>query len=104
MLAGLYDQKIFTYADYDQQLNGCTVFTVQEDIKKDTIIHIIFLWIDKHYPKLLKQFQDIVDKKAKEFQVKRICFTVKDDNKAVERKANKDGYKKVYYIYQKEVV
>jgi len=104
MITGLYGQHIFTYADYDKQLNGCVVFAVQEDIKKDTIIHIIFLWIDKHYPKLLKQFQNIIEDKAKEFKVKKICFTVKDNTPAVERKAARDGYKKTYYIYEKEMV
>lgn len=104
MIAGLYGHRIFAYADYDKQLNGCVVLSIQDDINKEPIIYVIFLWIDKHYPKLLKQFMNIVEEKAREFKVKKICFTVKDDSKAVERKAAKDGYIKKYYIYQKEVI
>ena len=104
MISGLYNKQVFTYADYDKQLNGCVIFTIEENLNKDLIIMVIFMWVDRHYPKLLKQFIDIIEDRAKEFKVKKVCFTVKDNTPAVERKALRDGYKKTYYIYQKEVI
>jgi len=101
MIAGLYNKRTFAYVDYDKQLNGCVVFTLQEDINKNPILLVIFLWIDRHYPKLLKQFMNIVENKGKEFKVKKIHFTVKNDTKAIERKVGKNGYKKTYFIYEK---
>ena len=104
MISGLYNQRIFTYADYDKQLNGCVIFTIEEDLNKDLLIMVIFLWIDRHYPKLLKQFINIIEDRGKEFKVKKVCFTVKDNTKAAERKATRYGYKKTYYVYEKEVI
>ena len=101
MISGLYGKQIFTLADYDKQLNGCVIFTVEENLNKDLIIMVIFMWIDKHYSKLLKQFINIIEDKAREFKVKKVCFTVRDNTPAIERKAGKDGYKKTYYIYEK---
>jgi len=105
MIAGLYDNKIYSYASFDRnKINGCSVLYVNEDINGELSLFVILLWIDPHYPLLWKKYKDFVEKKAKEFKVRKISFTTNREEKAVIRKLGKYGYKKSNVIFEKEVV
>jgi len=103
MTAGIYNNKIFTFASYDKgKMNGCLVLTLIE-INQIMGLDILFVWLDAHYPKLFKEYIAFIDEKAKEYKAKRIISITKKSAKLIERKYGKYGYKKVYNIFVKEV-
>jgi len=104
MIAGIYNKKIFTFASYDKdKMNGCLILTLIE-LSSDLCLNILFIWIDRHYPKLWKEYIKFIDKKAKEFRIKRIIGITKRSVKVIERKYGKYGYKKTYNVFTKEVI
>ncbi len=104
MISGLYNKKILTFASYDDEMNGCAVITISNDITGDLTLSVMFLWIDPHYRKLWKEYMKFTEEKAREYKVKKISFTTSRSEKAIERKMDKYGYKKVYNIIEKEMV
>lgn len=103
MIGGLYNKRTFTFASYDEyKMNGCLVLTLIK-LNFDLCLNILFVWIDRKYPKLWKEYIKFLDKKAKEFKVKRIINITKRNTKAIERKYGKFGYYKKYSVIVKEV-
>ncbi len=103
MVAGIYNKKIFTFASYDKdRMNGCLILTLIE-LHSDLCLNILFVWIDRHYPKLWIEYIKFIEEKAKEFKVKRIMSITKRDAKVIERKYGKYGYKKKYNVFIKEM-
>ena len=104
MIGGLYNNKVFTFASYDKdKMNGCLILTLVE-LNIGISLNVLFVWIDKHYPELFKEYIEFIDKKAKEFKVKRIIGVSKRSAKLIERKYGKYGYRKVYNVFAKEMI
>ncbi len=105
MVAGLFHKKTFVYASYENnKMNGCSVIHINEDITGELKLFLVFQWIDVHHPKLWKEYMKFIEAKAKEFKAKKISFTTARNEKAIERRLGKYGYKKIYSIVEKEVI
>jgi len=104
MIAGIYTEKVLTFASHDEKMNGCAVLTIGEDITGDKTLFLFFIWIDPHYQKLWKEYLKFVEQKAKEFECKKISFFTVRSEKVIDRYLGKFGYKKVYNVIEKEVV
>jgi len=104
LYAGTINKRIFSYANYkDKQMNGCLVLSLGNDLSSDLILSLVFVWIDKHFPKLWTDFVEFTEEKAKELKVNRILINTKRNAKAIERKLNKYGYIAKYTIFEKKV-
>jgi len=104
LYAGMINKKILCFADYDnEQMNGCLVLELTKDLSTDLILSLVFIWIDKKYPKLWIDFVKLTEEKAKELKVDRILINTKRNAEAIERKLNKYRYKAKYTIFEKEV-
>ena len=101
MYAGLSNKRTFSFVSYDKEMNGCIVLTVGKNLIADLAIYVIFIWIDRHYPKLWKKYLDFVENVAKEFKAKKIIGSTKRDGFG--RKLEKFGYKETYRIIEKEI-
>jgi len=99
------DKNTFTYASYDNgKMNGCLVLRLFRDMEGDLTLLMLFIWIDVHYPKLLEEFVNLGNKKAKELNVKKIYFIADKNEKVIERRTGKFGFKKAFTTYRKEVI
>ena len=104
MWNGIRNRKIFTYASYDDgKMSGCLVLSLERDLNPGLILYLIFVWIDKKFPKLWIEYVRFVEEKAKELGAKRILINTKRNAKAIERKLEKYGYKQKYVIFEKKV-
>ncbi len=104
LYAGMITGKILPFADYENgQMKGCLVLELGRDLSSDLILSLVFVWIDKKYPKLWIEFVMFAEEKAKEFLADRILINTKRDAKAIERKLNKYGYDAKYTIFEKRV-
>lgn len=105
LYAGILTGKIFVYASYnDGEMNGCLILSLGKDLSPDLILSLVFVWIDKHSPKLWIEYVKFAEKKAKELGVNRILINTKRNAKAIERKLNKYGYIQKYVTFEKEVI
>jgi len=105
MLSGLYKQDTFTYVSYDdEKMNGCLVLKRFIDNEGNLSFIMLFVWVNAHYPKLLEEFVNIGNEKAKELNAKKIYFIANRNEKAIERRTGKFGFKKAFSTYIKEVV
>ena len=104
MLSGIYNKDTFTYASYDNgKMNGCLVLRLFKDMEGSLALLMLFVWVNAHYPKLLGEFVDLGNKKAKEINVKKIYFIADRNEKVIERRTSKFGFKKAFNTYVKEV-
>jgi len=104
LYAGMINKKIFSFADYNnEQMKGCLVLSLGKDLSPDLILSLVFVWIDKHYPKLWIKFVKFAEEKAKELGANRILINTKRNAEAIERKLNKYGYNAKYTIFEKKV-
>lgn len=105
MIAGIYNRRTFTFASYDKnKMNGCLILTLVNNLNSDLCLNIIFVWIDKHYPRLWREYIKFIEEKSKEFKVRKIIGTTKRSVKAIERKYGKYGYRKTYNVFEKEMI
>ncbi len=105
MVAGLFNKHIFTFVSYENTtLNGCLVLVHSKDLFKEDVLSLLFTWIDPHYPELHREFLRITEEKARELNIKRICFLTNRNEKLINRKMGKYGFKKAFSVYEKEVV
>lgn len=105
MVAGLYNNKVFTYVSYDgRKMNGCLVLFLTKDQINELTLGLFFTWIDAHYPKIHKDFMEIALQKAKELKVKKIIIITNRNEKVINRRIGKHDFKKTCSIYEKEVV
>lgn len=104
LYAGILNKRIYSYASYkDGQMNGCLVLSLGRDWNPDLILSLVFVWIEKHSPKLWIEFVKFTEEKAKELGVNRILINTKRNAGAIERKLNKYGYNAKYTIFEKKV-
>ena len=104
MTAGLFNKNIFTYVSYDNdKMNGCLILIYAIDILGETVLSLLFVWIDAHYPNLHKEFITIATDKAKELKVNRICFQTNRKEKVILRKMDKYEFKKNCSIWEKKI-
>lgn len=104
MIAGLYNNNIFTYVSYDQKkLNGCMVLMLAKNYLGDTVLSMVFTWIDAHYPKLHRKFISVAEEKARELKVDSICFQTNRAEKLIDRRLGKYGFKRAFTVYEKKV-
>lgn len=104
MIGGLYHKRTLTFVSYDKdKMNGCLILTLIE-LHSDLCLNILFVWIDKNYTKLWKEYIKFIDEKAKEFKVKKIIGITKRSAKVIERKYGKFGYETKYNVFVKEVI
>ena len=109
MVAGKFNDKIFTYVSYDRdKMNGCVILALERDIIGDLTLFIIYMFIDRQYPKLSVEYVNFIEKRAKELKADKISFTTHRNSKAIERKFGKYGYKHrcsvIEKIIEKEVI
>ena len=105
MIAGLYDEATLTFASYSKEkMNGCAVLTIGKDIMCELTLFIVFLWLDPHNRKLWRKYMEFIEDKAKELKAVKISFTTARNEKAIDRRLNKYGYKKIYNVIEKELV
>lgn len=105
MVAGLYNNQIFTYVNYDNdKMNGCLVLLLAKDQIGELTMALFFIWIDAHYPKLLQGFIEVAIQKAKELKVKKISIVTNRNEKVIDRRIGKFGFKKTCSIFEKEVI
>ena len=104
MVAGLYNNHVFTYTSFNNnKMNGCLVLLLSKDqIGEDTLV-MLFTWIDSHYPKLHKDFINIAVEKGKEVKAEKIDIITNRDEKVINRKMGKYGFEKTCSIYEKRL-
>ena len=103
MYAGLHNKKTFSFASYDGEMNGCIVLSVGKNLIDDLAVYVIFIWIDKHSPKLWLKYMKFVEDVAREFKAKKIIGSTKRNAEAIDRKLEKFGYKVTYNVLEKEI-
>jgi len=104
MVGGLYNKRTLVFASYDKdKMNGCLILTLI-NLHSDLCLNILFVWIDKNHNKLWKEYMEFVERKAKEFKVKKIIAITKRNAEVIERKFGKFGYKARYNVIVKEVI
>lgn len=105
MMAGRFNNKIFTYVSYDkEEMNGCVILTLEKDIIGDLTLFIIYMFIDKNYPKLSIEYIKFIEEKARELNADKISFTTHRNPKVVERKYGKYGYKHRCSVIEKILI
>jgi len=104
MTAGLFNKKSFTFISYDEKMNGCLVLLLLKDLFGEETLRMLFTWIDAHYPKLHKEFIDITIEKARELGIKKVGFTTNRNEKIIDRRVGKYGFKKVCSLYERKVI
>jgi len=109
MVGGRFNDRIFTYVSYDKdKMNGCVILTLGRDIIGDLTLFIIYMFIDKHYPKLSSEYVKFIEEQAIELKADKISFTTHRNPKAIERKYHQFGYKHrcsvIEKIIKKEVI
>ena len=103
MYAGLQTKRTFSFVSYDKEMNGCIVLTIGKNLIDDLAVYVIFIWIDKHYPKLWLKYMKFVEDVAKQFKAKKIIGSTKRNAEAIDRKLEKYGYKVTYNVLEKEI-
>ena len=103
MVSGEYNKRVFSYASFDGDMNGCAVITINNDITGKLTLFVVFLWISPKYRKLWKSYMEFIEGKAKEYNVRKISFTTARSENAIERQMGKYGYFKAYNVIEKEI-
>ena len=104
MLAGLFDNKIFTYVSYDgNKMNGCLVLLIARDQIGELSIILLFTWIDAHYPKLHNEFIKIAVQQGNANGVKKLIIITNRNEKMINRRIGKYGFVKTCSIYEKRI-
>ena len=88
----------------DNKMNGCIVLLKTVDIIGDRILFVLFQWRDSHYPKLARESIEFASELASNNGVSKIVFTNSRKTKVVERATKKYGFRKVYDVFEKEVI
>ena len=102
LYAYILAEDVFTYISDDKGImNGCLVLKRFIDNEGNLSLLMLFVWVNSSYPKLLKDFIELGNSKAKEVKAVKIYFIANRNEKAIERRT---GFKKVYSTYMKEVV
>lgn len=90
---GRINDNIMTFVNHEQdKMTGCIVLVLQKDITGDMALSVIYMFIDRHYPDLTREFIKLVEDKAVELKADKIMFTTHRDPKAIIRKYGDAGY------------
>jgi hypothetical protein len=93
MALGRINDNIMTFVNYEHnKMNGCIVLALQKDITGDMTLSVIYMFVDRHYPDLTREFIKLVEEKAVELKADKIMFTTHRDPKAIIRKYGDAGY------------
>lgn len=105
MISGEINNSAMTLVSHDKGImNGCLVLKIFRDGYGELCFFMTFIWIDAHYPKLLKEFIDYANNRGKELNIKKAIFSTGRKESIVERRMNKYGFKKEYSTYIKKVI
>lgn len=104
MISGEYNRQIYAFASYDVDMNGCAVITINKDIIDELTLFVVFLWVSPQYRKLWLEFMKFIEDRGKEFKCKKISFTTKRSEKAINKQMKKYGYYKAYNVIEKELI
>jgi hypothetical protein len=105
MISEKINKSAMTLVSYDKDImNGCVVLKIIRDDFGELSFFMTFIWIDAHFPKLLKEFIDFGNNKAKELNIKKIIFSTGRKENIIERRMSKYGFKKISITYAKEVI
>lgn len=103
MVSGEYNKRVFVYASFDGEMNGCEVIALNNDLNGVLTLSVIFLWISPCHRKLWKEYMKFTEKRAIVLKCKKISFTTTRSEKAINRQMGKYGYRKVYNVIEKEI-
>jgi len=104
LYAGALNKRIYSYASYkDGQMKGCLVLSLGRDWSPDLILSLVFVWIEKHSPKLWIEYVKFAEEKARELGVNRMLINTKRNAGAIERKLKKYGYIQKYVTFEKVI-
>jgi len=102
LYAYMLSEDTFTYTSYNlEQINGCLVLKLFKDNEGNLALLMLFVWIDPHYPKLLADFIELGNNKAKEIKAVKIYFIANRNEKAIEKRT---GFKKAFSTYERRVI
>ena len=101
LYAYMVSDNTFTYISDDKEMNGCLVLKQFYDNEGNKALLMIFIWIDPHYPRLIKDFIKLADDKAREIKAVKIYFVANRNEKAIERRT---GFKKAFSTFVKDVM
>ena len=102
LYAYMLSKDTFSYVSNDnEKANGYLVLKRFIDNEGNISFLMLFVWIDAHYPKLLKEFILFVNEKAKELGIKKIYFVATQNEKVIERRT---GFKKAFTTFEREVI
>jgi len=106
MTYGQISKDVLTLVSYDKdKMNGCVVAEISRDeYNGNLILFMMFIWVNPHFPKLLQEFIDYTNNKAKELNIKKIVFATDRNEKIIERRTGKLGFKKICSVFEKEVI
>jgi len=105
MISEQIDKSAMTLVSYDKNImNGCVVLKIVKDDFGESFFFMTFIWIDAHFPKLMKEFLDFGNNKAKELNIKKIKFGTSRNENIINRRMGKYGFKKIYSAYSKDVI
>jgi len=105
MISEKINKSAMTLVSYDKNvMNGCAVLKIIRNDFGELSFFMTFIWIDSHFPKLLKEFIDFGNNRAKELNIKKIIFSTGREEKIIKRRMSKYGFKKISSTYEKEVI
>ena len=82
---------------------GCLVLEKGKDLSPDLILSLVFVWVNKNFPKLYIEFVQFTEEKAKELKANRILINTKRNAKVISRRLEKYGYIAKYTTFEKKV-
>lgn len=104
MISEKINKSAMTLVSYDKDImNGCVILKIIRDDFGELSFFMTFIWIDAHFPNLLKEFIDFGNNKAKELNIEKIMFSTGRKENVIERRMSKYGFKKISITYAKEV-
>lgn len=99
----LSDNTIAYVSEEDNEMNGCLVLTNRKDLTGRSIVLMLFIWIDPHYPKLIDKFVSLANERAKDTKADAVYFIVdKEREKLSDRKMGKYGFEREFSYYRKK--
>lgn len=101
---GIQKGIMFPYASYkNKKMTGCMVLLLTNDLKPGYILNLIFIWIDKKYKNLWKNYLMFTFKEAKRLGANRIQINTSRNPKVIKRRLGKYGFKIKYNVFEKVI-
>ena len=104
MWSGMNEGTVFPFITYeDDKMTGCIVFSLDKDLK-DTVLSLIFVWIDPKNQELWEEYVEFAREIAIEKGANKIQVNTSRNPKAILRKLGKFGFAQKYVIFEKDVI